>query len=110
VKREMERNVETLSKMVCLLLLLLTSLLVAPLHLLLNIPPYPGYLLTSCLTFTLRSATVRESVYMFEKVFSMASAVTCVSGELKSAGNVLTGGQRVCWYVGNTPLAGHQVR
>jgi hypothetical protein len=52
--------------------------------------------LTSCLQFTFRSATVRESGYMSEKVFSVASAVTCVSGELKSAGNVLTGGQRVC--------------
>jgi hypothetical protein len=52
-------------------------------------------LLTSCLPFTLRSATVRESGYISEKVFSVASAVTCVSGELKSAGNVLTGGQRV---------------
>jgi hypothetical protein len=28
--------------------------------------------------------------------FSVASAVTCVSGELKSEDNVLTGGQRVC--------------
>jgi hypothetical protein len=52
--------------------------------------------LTSCLPFTLRSATVRESGYVSEKVFSVASAVTSVSGELKSAGNVLTGGQRVC--------------
>jgi hypothetical protein len=52
--------------------------------------------LTSCLPFTLRSATVRDSGYISEKVFSVASAVTCVSGELKSAGNVLTGGQRVC--------------
>jgi hypothetical protein len=32
----------------------------------------------------------------------VASAVTCVSGELKSAGNVLTGGQRVCYYMGNS--------
>jgi hypothetical protein len=54
------------------------------------------YVLTSCLPFTLRSATVRDSGYISEKVFSVASAVTCVSGELKSAGNVLTGGQRVC--------------
>jgi hypothetical protein len=53
-------------------------------------------MLTSCLPFTLRSATVRESGYISEKVFSVASAVTCVRGELKSAGNVLTGGQRVC--------------
>jgi hypothetical protein len=53
-------------------------------------------LLTSCLPFTLRSATVRDSGYISEKVFSVASAVTYVSGELKSAGNVLTGGQRVC--------------
>jgi hypothetical protein len=53
-------------------------------------------LLTSCLPFTLRSATVRDSGYISEKVFSVASAVSCVSGELKSAGNVLTGGQRVC--------------
>jgi hypothetical protein len=53
-------------------------------------------LLTSCLPFTLRSATVRESGYISEKVFSVASAVTCVSGELESAGNALTGGQRVC--------------
>jgi hypothetical protein len=53
-------------------------------------------LLTSCIRFTLRSATVRDSGYISEKVFSVASAVTCVSGELKSAGNVLTGGQRVC--------------
>jgi hypothetical protein len=30
------------------------------------------------------------------KKFTVASAITCVSGELKSAGNVLTGGQRVC--------------
>jgi hypothetical protein len=52
-------------------------------------------LLTSCLTYTLRSATVRESGYISEKVFSVAWAVTCVSGELKTAGNVLTGGQRV---------------
>jgi hypothetical protein len=52
-------------------------------------------LLTSCLPFTIRSATVRESGYISEKVFSVAAAVTCVSGELKSAGNVLTGGQRV---------------
>jgi hypothetical protein len=54
------------------------------------------FLLTSCLPFTLRSATVRDSGYISERVFSVASAVTCVSGELKSAGNVLTGGQRVC--------------
>jgi hypothetical protein len=53
-------------------------------------------LLTSCLPFTLRSATVGESGYISENVFSVASAVTCESGELKSAGNVLTGGQRVC--------------
>jgi hypothetical protein len=52
--------------------------------------------LTSFLPFALRSATVRESGYISEKVCSVASAVTCVSGELKSAGNVLTGGQRVC--------------
>jgi hypothetical protein len=38
----------------------------------------------------------RDSGYISEKLFSVASAVTCVSGELKSAGNVLTGGQRVC--------------
>jgi hypothetical protein len=53
-------------------------------------------LLTSFLPFILRSATVREYGYIFEMVFSVASAVTCVSGELKSAGNVLTGGQREC--------------
>jgi hypothetical protein len=57
---------------------------------------HPDALLSSCLPLTLRSATVRDSGYTSEKVFSVASAVTCVSGELKSAGNVLTGGQRVC--------------
>jgi hypothetical protein len=57
---------------------------------------YSWDVLTSCLPFTLRSATVRDSGYISEKVFSVASAVTCVSGELKSAGNILTGGQRVC--------------
>jgi hypothetical protein len=52
-------------------------------------------MLTICLPFTVRSETVRESGYISEKVFSVASAVICVSGELKS-GNVLTNGQRVC--------------
>jgi hypothetical protein len=40
------------------------------------------YLLTRCLPFTLRSATVRETGYISEKVFAVESAVTCVSGEL----------------------------
>jgi hypothetical protein len=52
-------------------------------------------LLSSCLLFTLRSATVKDSADISVRVFSVASTVICVSGKLKSAGNVLTGGQRV---------------
>jgi hypothetical protein len=51
-------------------------------------------LLTSCLPFTLRSATVRKTGYISEKLFTVTSAVTCVSSELKSAGTMLTSGQR----------------
>jgi hypothetical protein len=48
------------------------------------------------LTVYITKCNGQKSAYIYEKVFSVASAVTCVSGELKSAGNVLTGGQRVC--------------
>jgi hypothetical protein len=51
-------------------------------------------LLTSCLPFSLRSATVGETGYISEKVIAVVSAVTCVSCDVKSAGNICTGGQR----------------
>jgi hypothetical protein len=47
--------------------------------------------LTSCLPFTLRSATVRDSGYISEKVFSVASAVTCVNFGLEER----PGGDRI---------------
>jgi hypothetical protein len=55
-------------------------------------------LLKSCLPFTFRCVMVRETGYVSEKVVAVVAAVTAlaiVSCEVKSAGDIKTGGQRV---------------
>jgi hypothetical protein len=45
-------------------------------------------LFTSCLSFSLRSAKVRETGYISEKVLAVAAAVTFVSCDVRAAGNI----------------------
>jgi hypothetical protein len=45
-------------------------------------------LFTSCLPFSLRSATVRKTGYISEKILAAATVVTFVSCDVKSAGNI----------------------